>query len=50
MAVIRKYDTSHGVQEHLEHGLGAQAGSDYVGDASNQTIGSEKGGRRQEGR
>ncbi len=44
MAVVRKHDTSHGVQEHLEHGLGAQAGPDYVGDANNQTLWSEKGG------
>lgn len=32
MAVVGQYDASHGVQQHLQHGLGTQTGSDDVGD------------------
>lgn len=34
MAVVGEDDTAHGVEEHLEHGLGAEAGSDDISDTT----------------
>jgi len=35
-------DTSHGVEDHLEHGLGTQTRPDHVGDGLNEKEGREK--------
>ena len=32
MAVVGEDNTAHGVEEHLEHGLGAEAGSNDISD------------------
>ena len=32
IAVVRHNDPAHGIEEHLEHGAGAEGGADYVRD------------------
>jgi hypothetical protein len=32
VAVVGEDDAAHGVEQHLQHGLGAEAGADDVGD------------------
>ena len=34
--VVGHDDATHGVKEHLEHGLGAEGGSYYVCDSLNE--------------
>lgn len=36
MAVIGEDDTAHGIEKHLEHGLGAEAGSDDISDTTSR--------------
>lgn len=34
MSVVGEDDTAHGVEKHLEHGLGAEAGSDDISNTA----------------
>lgn len=36
MAVVGEDDTTHGIEKHLEHGLGAEAGSDDISDTTSR--------------
>jgi hypothetical protein len=45
MAVVCEDDAAHGVEQHLQHGLGAEAGSNDVGNAGASwvSVGSNRG-------